>query len=181
MCCVIYLQGTQSASAPGTVPAIGASGPDPSDLMHVMQEAEELGFEASVFSNPLTPATTQQQESLPADAMPQTNDLTYTLTPAAHDISRDSTSALLRPKEEDHVHMNDSVAVGEAHGKGSHVNVSVSLGRVHNKPSNSRLHTPGQEHLANFDIDAVDPHAVTSKGTEAMVAPIEDAQTDPTV
>ena len=57
-------QVSSHASAPGV-------GTDPSDLLLVMREAEELGFAASVFSSDMPPAATEQL-NLAADATSQT-------------------------------------------------------------------------------------------------------------
>lgn len=187
--CITQLQGTKHESGPSNVTAFGISTPDPSDLQHVMQEAEQLGFEAAVFSSRLNP-TAAQQQSLAADARLQTNDLSHALTHAPQDAapheatpdpSLAPTPLLLQTQDDDHVQLNHAAAVEEAQGEGAHVNNSSSLGQVPKKPSKGKLQMSEQQYAADLDADAVHSHAVGSQGVVTTTARTEDEQTGSTV
>ncbi|KAL3140615.1 hypothetical protein ABBQ32_005185 [Trebouxia sp. C0010 RCD-2024] len=185
----LLVNGTKHESGPSNVTAFGISTPDPSDLQHVMQEAEQLGFEAAVFSSRLNP-TAAQQQSLAADARLQTNDLSHALTHAPQDAapheatpdpSLAPTPLLLQTQDDDHVQLNHAAAVEEAQGEGAHVNNSSSLGQVPKKPSKGKLQMSEQQYAADLDADAVHSHAVGSQGVVTTTARTEDEQTGSTL
>lgn len=135
-----------------------------------MREAEELGFEAAVFSSDLSPGQAQHDTAVHG-VTPNTS---HTPTPAA-----------LGTKDDDHSSLNQSAVVGDAQGTSPSLSLSLhGLGQASNKSSSSRLQMPEQsdeEDATSFAIDALDADALTEKVVRAASASSVAEQTDPVV
>ena len=163
-------QGTHNASLSGNVTGTDTSAPDPSDILHVMREAEELGFEAAVFSSDLSPDQAQHDTA----AHGATPNNTHTLTPAA-----------VVTVDDDHSSVDQSAMVGKAESASPSLGLLFrGLGQASSKSSSSRLQMPEQvdeEDATSFAIDALDADALTEKVAKAASTNSQDEETDPAV
>lgn len=143
------------------------SAPNHSDLLAVMREAEELGFEAAVFSSHLSPGQAQADTA----ARGATPSLSHSPSPAASGTEND-----------DHLGLNQSAMLGEAQSTTPSLGVSLhNLGQAGNKSSSSRLHMPeegDEQDATSFAIDALGADAATEKAVKAASAGSQDEQTD---
>ena len=151
----------------GNVTGSNTLAPDPSDLLHVMREAKELGFEAAVISSDLSPGQAQHETA----AHGVTPNTTHTPIPTA-----------LGTVDDDHSSLNQSAMVGNAQGTSPSLGLSLhGLGQTSNRSPSSRLQMPEQadeKDATSFAIDALDADALTEK---AAAASSQDEQTDPAV
>ena len=163
-------QGPHNTSVSGNVTGNNLAAPDSSDLLHVMREAEELGFEAAVFSSNLSLGEAQGNTAAHG-AAPST---THPPTPAA-----------LGSVDDDHPSLNQPAMVANAHGTSPSLGLSLrGLGQAGNKSSSSRLQMPEQadeEDATSFAIDALEADTLTEKVVKAASAGGQDEQTDPAV
>ena len=159
-------QAPTNTSVSGNVTANITSAPDPPDLQRVMREAEELGFEAAVFSNDLSPGQAQHDT-------------------AAHGVipntSHNPAPAALGAEDDNHASLNQSAMVGDAQGTSPSFALSLhGLGQASNKSSSSRLQMPEEadkEDATSFAIDALDADALTETVVKAASASTQDEQT----
>ena len=162
-------QGAHNTSISGNVTGNKTSAPNHSDLLAVMREAEELGFEAAVFSSHLSPGQAQP-DSAAHGAAPNSS---HTPSQAASGTQNDG-----------HLGLNQSAVLGEAQSTASSMGVSLhSLGQAGNKSSSSRLQMPeegDEQDPTSFAIDALGADASTEEAVKAA-AGSQDEETDPAV
>lgn len=176
-----------TALSPDSITSPSSSAPDPTDLQHVLQEAEDLGFQAAVSSSQLTPQGAQQL-GLPAANTPQTYSPSDGLSHAKHESAlhrltngdANQTSKALVTEDNDQLSLVDSAPLGEAQGIASALDNPTSLGQARNESSNSGLLLP-EEDATSFAIRDFESDELGDESIDAMVLERMEEGTNPAV
>ena len=181
------LHARTTALSPDSLASPGSSAADPTDLQHVLQEAEELGFQAAVSSSQPTPKRAQQLGP-PAANTSQTSSPSVNLSHARHESAlhrltngnANQTFNALATEDDDQLSWADSTPVGEAQGNASALDNPTSLGQAKRVSANSKVPLP-QAGATSFAISELEPDELGDESIDAMVLQSREEETDPAV